>query len=138
MIITRVADVIRGKSLAHVSPSDTVAEACRVLCELDVGACVVISEDQLVGVLSERDVMRKCLCQGHSVEQMKVEQAMTGEVKSLPADGSLAEAIEIMKSGGFHHVPIVADGLVIGMLSNDDIPEEYRLLLEQFKEFRGS
>ena len=42
-----------------------------------------------------------------------------------------------MRSGGFHHVPILDKGTTVGLLSADDIPEEYRMLLERFKEMRG-
>jgi CBS domain-containing protein len=62
---------------------------------------------------------------------------MTPDPKTIHADGNLAQALEIMGQGGFHHVPVLRDGRTVGLLSSDDVPEEYRMLLERFKEIRG-
>jgi CBS domain-containing protein len=62
---------------------------------------------------------------------------MTGTPRTIDATGDLAQALQIMSEGGFHHVPVIREGSVIGVLSSDDIPEEYRMMLERFKEMRG-
>ena len=62
---------------------------------------------------------------------------MTRDLKTVTADGNFAEALEIMSKGGFHHVPIMQNDKTIGLLSADDVPEEYRMLWERYKEIRG-
>ncbi len=137
MIVSNVAQVIEHQSLAAIQVGDTVQEACKVMCELDVGAVVVQDGDALLGVLSERDVIRKCVCLGKHTAETRVADIMTADPKTIDAAGNLAEALEIMGNGGFHHVPVMRDGEAIGLLSADDIPEEYRMMLERFKEIRG-
>ena len=63
---------------------------------------------------------------------------MTGSPRTIEADGNLAQALEIMAQGGFHHVPVLDNGKTVGLLSADDIPEEYRMMLERFREMRGA
>ena len=137
VIISTVAKLIDGRTLAKTTPQQTVREACEVMCELDVGAVVVLDEERLVGVLSERDVIRKVVCKGRHSADTAVSDIMTASPQTIAANGQLAQALEIMGKGGFHHVPVVDGTTTIGMLSADDIPEEYRMLLERFKEMRA-
>jgi CBS domain-containing protein len=137
VIVSKVAHLIKDRPLARAGTSDTVSEACRILCELDTGALVVTDNDELVGVLSERDVIRRLICAGLTPENTQVAEIMTPLPQAMDAEGDVAQAIEIMRSGGFHHVPILDKGTPVGLLSADDIPEEYRMLLERFKEMRG-
>jgi len=137
MIVSNVAVVVEDQPLAAIRPGDSVSSACEVMCELDVGAVVVLDGETLVGVLSERDVVRKCICLGRHPADTKAAEVMTPDPKTIHADGNLAQALEIMGQGGFHHVPVLRDGRTVGLLSSDDVPEEYRMLLERFKEIRG-
>ncbi len=137
MIVSNVAKLIQGQPLASINPSQTVREACHVMCELDVGAVAVLDDGRLVGVLSERDVIRKVNCADRSSAETVVHEIMTPSPKTIAASGDLAQALEIMSDGGFHHVPVIDGDATIGVLSADDIPEEYRMMLERFKEMRG-
>jgi CBS domain-containing protein len=136
MIISTVAQILNDRPLAKVGPDDSVRNACNVMCSLDVGAVVVMQGNRLLGVMSERDVIRKCTCAHRHTGQTKVSEIMTADPVTIDTDGSLAEVLEIMGRGGFHHVPVLRKGEAIGMISADDIPEEYRMLLQRFKEFR--
>jgi len=138
LVISNVAVLIEDQPLAEIRPEDNVRDACKVMCDLDVRAAVVLDNTVLVGVLSEQDVVRKCICADRHTAETKVSEIMTGDPATIGADGNLAEALEIMSQGGFHHLPVMRDGKAIGLLSNDDIPDEYRMLLERFKEIRGA
>lgn len=137
MLHTTIASVLKGRSLAAIEPSASLRAACTLMCEHDVRAVAVIAGEELVGVLSERDVIQRCICPGRAVEEMQVHEAMTRDPKALNENDSLASALEIMAEGQFHHVPILRDGTVTGVLSSDEVPDEYRMLLERFKEIRG-
>ena len=138
MIHSTIASIINERPLASIAPTASVREACQVMCQLDVRAVVVQDESGLIGVLSERDVIQKCVCPGRHTGETAVGDAMTAKPKTLNENDSLAAALELMGEGRFHHVPILRDSQVVGLLSADDIPEEYRMLLERFKEIRGS
>lgn len=138
MIVSNVAEIISDQVLAEINLNDSVRDACNIMCSLDVGAVVVVDGDVLVGVLSERDVIRKCVCKGLHAAKTPVFEIMTAEPKTVYAHESLAKALDIMGKGGFHHVPVMDSGRAVGLLSADDIPEEYRMMLERFKELRGN
>ncbi len=138
MTVTNVGKLIGGQPLAEIQIDAKVREACEVMCRLDVGAVVVLDGQELVGVLSERDVIRKVVCPGLRTADTPVADTMTASPRTIDADGNLAQALEIMSDGGFHHVPVLDNGRTVGLLSADDIPEEYRMMLERFKGMRGS
>lgn len=137
MIYSTIASIIKDRPLASISPDASVRQACQVMCKLDVRAVVVQDQSELIGVLSERDVIQKCVCPGRHTGETPVSDAMTAKPQTLKENDSLAAALELMAEGRFHHVPIIRDRQVVGLLSADDIPEEYRMLLERFKEIRG-
>jgi CBS domain-containing protein len=98
---------------------------------------LVLEDARLVGVLSERDVIRKCVCRNRHTAETSVSEIMTADPITIDADGTLARSLEIMGEGGFHHVPVLQHGKPVGLLSSDDVPEEYRMMLERFKKIRG-
>lgn len=136
MIISSVEKLIDGKLPGQVQFNATIREACKRMCELNVGALVVFDQQQLVGIVSERDVIRRCLGIDLHVDETAVAMVMTKTPVTIDAGSSLANALEVMQTGGFHHIPVKKDGQLIGLLEQDDIPDEYHLLLEQFKELR--
>lgn len=137
MIYSNVESLLGGREPATIASSASVRDACKVMCRLDVRAVAVTDASGLVGVLSERDVISKCVCAERHTAETPVADVMTRPPRTMDASGDLAQALEIMSEGRFHHVPVLRDGAVIGILSSDDIPEEYRMMLERFKEMRG-
>lgn len=137
MIISCVEKLIDGKAPGRIQAGVSVREACKVMSELDQGALVVFDNEKLVGIVSERDVIRRCVCADRHTGETEVAAIMTRTPVTVEAGSSLANALEVMQSGGFHHVPVMKDGQVIGLLELDDIPEEYHMLLERFKELNG-
>jgi CBS domain-containing protein len=138
MIISNAAKLIEGKTRPVISPDASVNDACKTMLELDARALLVLDGEKLVGVLSERDVVRKCIAKDLDTTETGVVDIMTTEVKTIRAVDSIAMAIEIMQEGGFHRVPVVDGEKVLGLITSDDIPDEYRMLLERFREMRGS
>jgi CBS domain-containing protein len=137
MIISNVAKLIQGRPLAKVGPDSKVREACKIMCQLDVRAVLVLDGPHLVGLLSERDVIRKCVCADRHTGETEVVEVMTRDPVAIDDQDDLAHALEIMSEGRFHHIPVLRDGVPVGLLSSDDIPEEYRMLLERFKAMRS-
>ena len=135
-IVSTVAQILNDQPLAKVGPEDSVRDACNVMCSLDVGAVVVMEGDRLPGGMSERDIIRKCTCADRHMGETKVSDIMTENPRTIDAEGSLAEVMEVIGKGGFHHVPVLRKGKTIGMIAADDIPEQYRILLQRLKEFR--
>src|SRR3977135_1487427 len=106
-------------SVLSVTPETTLAEAAHRMVDHDTGAACVIDGDKLVGVISERDLLR-VLAQGFDPD-LHVRARLGGGVLRGAATTSLPESMAIMVDGHFRHLPVVDHGRVIGMVSMRDL-----------------
>jgi len=113
-----LADIM-ATTFATVAPDMSIAVAARHMIEIDTGAAAVIDEGSLVGMITERDLLR-FLSAGASPEA-KVNDRMTRHVLTATASTTLPEAMAMMVDGHFRHLPIVDHGRVIGMISMRDL-----------------
>ena len=128
--------MIKDRELPSVQTGATVRDACHVLDRYNVGALVVLDGEWLLGVLSERDIIRKCLGQDRRSDETTVDEVMTADPKTVTASEGLNDALAHMTDGRFRHMPVMEDGRCIGLLSIRDIPTEYRMMYERFQEMR--
>lgn len=135
MIIRSIETILAGRAFHTTSPEKTVRAACLQLDAANVGALAVVTAGRLAGVLSERDVIRKCLALGRRTDDTTVADIMTPDPVTIDAGAPLAEAMGAMVTGGFRHLPVMRNGAAVGMLSMRDIPTEYRLMFERFQEY---
>lgn len=134
MFVRSVREVVFGRALPCIASGASVRAAAHVLDEFNVGALVVLRGDDLLGLLSERDIIRKCIGQDRHSDSTAVDEVMTAAPRSVQADSGLNEAISLMAEGGFRHLPVMEDGRCIALLSIRDIPTEYRMMWERFRE----
>lgn len=137
MFIRSVRDAIAARPLAAVPLGTSIREAAHVLDHYNIGALVVLDQGRLAGILSERDVIRRCVAQDADPATTPVEAAMTADPETVAADAGLADAIARLSAGGFRHLPVIDAGHCIGILSIRDIPTEYRMMYERFLEMRN-
>ena len=112
----------KGHDVISVQPHRTLAEAIRTLSERRIGAVVVMGADgALVGILSERDIIRALGELGPSALESAVSRSMTSKVVTCRPQTSVDELMEIMTTGRFRHVPVVENGRVTGLVSIGDV-----------------
>ncbi|WP_437881952.1 CBS domain-containing protein [Pseudomonas sp. LRF_L74] len=120
-----VAEVLRTKPSAavfSVSPDTSVIEAVRLLAEHGIGALVVLSQGRrLAGIVSERDYVRKVALLERSDFQSRVSEIMTAKVITVSPSDSVAHCMQLMTDHRLRHLPVLADGELIGMLSIGDL-----------------
>jgi CBS domain-containing protein len=123
-----VAKVVRGRSPVVQPPAATVREAARTMAEHRIGAVPVVERRHLIGIFTERDVVARVIAAGRDVDRTRLEDVMTRRPETVSVDCPLLEALQVMISCGFRHLPVMAAGEVVGVISMRDIPIEYRLL----------
>ena len=137
MFIRSVRDALQDRTLASVPLGTTIREAALVLDRFNIGAVVVLDGPHLAGILSERDVIRRCVAQDGNPATTLVDAVMTAAPETVEAGAGMADAIARMSAGGFRHLPVLEARACIGILSIRDIPTEYRMMYERFQEMRG-
>lgn len=111
----------KNNEVHSVTPDDTVLTAIKRMAELGVGALVVLENDLLVGILSERDYARKVVLAGKSSKETPVRDIMSSPVLTTTLDGRANACMRLMTDRRIRHLPIVDGDRVVGMLSIGDL-----------------
>jgi CBS domain-containing protein len=111
---------IMSKTLTVVEPEATLGEAATMMGERHVGSVIVIEEDRIVGILTERDIVR-ALSREHDAPGLPVVEWMSKDPTTTSPDTGVKEALRQMVDGGFRHLPVTDNGKVVGMVSIRDV-----------------
>jgi CBS domain-containing protein len=110
----------RGAECARTA--ETVTDAARKMRDLGVGALPICGEDdRLAGMITDRDIVLKCVAEGHDTSTMKVEEYAGDEVVTIGADDSIDEALATMTKAGVRRLPVIDGHDLVGMISQADI-----------------
>jgi CBS domain-containing protein len=109
-------------NVLSVAPEDTIGEAAQKMTEEGVGAVVVSDFGRMIGIFTERDLMRAVAGRVHSSEA-RVREWMTPDPITLTEDASLEDAGQTMIERGFRHIPVVAGERAVGIVSIRDVAE---------------
>ncbi|NML73422.1 CBS domain-containing protein [Rhizobium sp. S-51] len=113
---------VKGRSVVTIGPNVTLAEAARVLEEHKIGAVVVVGmEGRIVGIFTERDVVRAIGQAGSSSLDQPVSSMMTANVFRCREETTVNELMEVMSSRRFRHVPVEDNGKLCGIISIGDV-----------------
>ena len=132
----RIADVLRGKGtqVATARPTTTVVELLGLLAQYNVGALPVVDEDRLIGIVSERDVVRHLHDRGPDILGSRVIDVMVAEVVSCTPDDEAVSLARIMTDRRIRHIPVCRDGVLCGIVSIGDLVKARIDQLEQERE----
>ncbi len=118
-----VSDIlqIKGSNVYSVISQLTVYEALKAMGEKNVGALLVMEDEKLLGIISERDYARKIILKGKSSADTLVKEIMTEKVISVSPDDNIEKCMELMSEKKIRHLPVVKDEKVIGVISITDV-----------------
>ena len=115
-----IRQVIGNRPLIKIGPDATVLEAARLMDAGDTASVVIMEDDRLVGIFTERDLLRRVVISGLQPGQTRVSEVMTPSPATVDIEQRVVHAMHIMNENGFRHVPVVEDGRVVGVISMRD------------------
>jgi CBS domain-containing protein len=111
----------KGQYVWNISPEACVYDAIEMMADKHVGALLVVSDDKLVGVVSERDYARKVILQGKSSKEIQVMEIMTSPAVFVTPEQTVEDAMRIMTEKHIRHLPVVGNGVILGVVSIGDM-----------------
>lgn len=111
----------KGREVWSVSPDTTVYDAIKLMAEKNVGALVVLVEDLLRGIISERDYARKVILKGKSSKEIPVKEIMSTDVVTIQPHQSIEECMALMTIRRIRHLPVLESNKLVGVISIGDV-----------------
>jgi CBS domain-containing protein len=109
------------ETVHSVAPDTLVTECVRTMTAKKIGALVVMDGERLAGIFTERDALNKVLSAGLEPGKTKVSEVMTKDPYCIPPTTTVGEAMELVTSRRFRHLPVVKDGKVLAVVSSGDL-----------------
>jgi CBS domain-containing protein len=139
--MTKIASILESRpdEIWSVTSGQSVLEAIKLMAEKGIGAVLVIDDNQLSGILSERDYARKIILENRSSDNTLVSEIMTADVFTTTPDSTVAECMSLMTDNDFRHLPVVDSAGVVGMISIGDLVrtviKEQQFTIEQLEQY---
>jgi len=133
----------KGAGIYTISPKATMFEALTLMADADVGALLVLKNDRVAGILSERDYARKVILKGKVSRETLVSEVMTEDVVKVSPSTLVDECMGIMTAKRIRHLPVVEDDKLVGLISIGDVVgaviDEEEFVIEQLTSYiKGS
>ena len=120
-----IYDLVKDRRVYSIEADHTVLEAARFMMEHNIGALPVIRNGELVGIVSERDIMNRVVAVGRMPGTTKISEIMTANPKSISVDESVENSLFLMREFGFRHLPIIDGKQLKGLVSLRDLLLRY-------------
>ena len=136
-----VRDMIRkkGDEVFTIAPQATVLDALKMMAKHNIGALLVMADDKIEGILSERDCVRKMELMGRDAKGTKVSEIMTSNVVTVDCSQPLEECMSLMIEKNIRHLPVYDGGELAGLLSVRDVLKEVvevqQMMLSQLERY---
>lgn len=118
-----VKDILKAKGtvIFSIKPGVDIYSALEVMVEKNVSALLVMEEEKLVGIFTERDYARKVVLKGKHSKDTKIEEVMTADLVTIEPESTIDECMRMMTSRFIRHLPVVEEGKVLGIVSIGDV-----------------
>ena len=140
MFSQRVKSVMDRKKLLTAPPETTVTQAAKRMASKNVGAVMVVEDEHLIGIFTERDILTRVVAAERDPKTTRLAEVMTTEPRTVDPNRTFGAALLMMFENGFRHVPVVDEGKVIGIVSSrhalDPDLEEFVAEAQRRKHYR--
>ncbi|MES2073400.1 MAG: CBS domain-containing protein [Pseudomonadota bacterium] len=137
-----VAHILHSKAsqaVSHIGPTAPVLDALKLLAERGIGALLVMEDEQIIGIVSERDYTRKVELLGRSASNTPVSDIMTSSVICVGPGNNNEECMALMTQNRLRHLPVVENGKLLGLISIGDLVKdiisEQQFTIEQLEHY---
>jgi CBS domain-containing protein len=117
----RICDLIKDQETYQAELGHTVLQTVCAMVELNIGAVPVVHNGKLVGIFSERDLMRRVVAEGRDCRSTCMAEVMTDDPLTVSTTEDLGNCMALMRRHGFRHLPVCHEGHLIGIVSLRDI-----------------
>ena len=138
MSTATIRDILGDRALHQVLPDTTLSDAAKLMAQHHVGAVAVTDNSALLGILSERDIVFRALARDLQADTTTARDVMTADPITVQIDDSFSDALMAKLGENFRHLPVMDGDRVIGLLSYRDIPAEYVMMFERFREMSSA
>ena len=118
MFSHKVKDVMDRKKLVKAPPSTTVLKAAKLMAMKQCGAVLVVEEDKLIGIFTERDALYRVMAKGLDPTVTTIGEVMTASPRTIAPETSFGHALYTMSQHRFRHLPVIKDGIPVGIVSS--------------------
>ena len=127
-----IPDVVNNQTVCTVKESDTARAAAEAMVRENIAAVIVTDDNSsLIGILTERDLARQVVATGADASKILVGDIMTANPDTLTPDDSAGDALELMHSRNYRHLPVAVDGRCVAMVSSRDLYRTMKAALEE-------
>jgi CBS domain-containing protein len=122
----------KGSDVLTVSPDTTVHDAIEQMEEISAGTAVVVDGDRMVGIVAERDVIRKVVLGDQKLNKVSVKEIMSTDLTTVTPETSLDDCMELITEKRIRHLPVLVNEKLVGIISIGDIVK-YLVFEKEFK-----
>jgi CBS domain-containing protein len=122
----------KGRDVLTVDPDTSVREAIEKMEDISAGTVVVMEGGAVVGMVSERDVIRKVVLQGQKIDKVKVRELMSTDLTTITPETSLDDCMQLITEKRIRHLPVLCNGSLCGIVSIGDVVK-YLIVEKDFK-----
>ncbi len=120
MLERTIRTIVQDQEIVSAPATTSVSDAARLMKQHTVGAILVVDEDRLVGIFTERDGLYRLVAEQRDASRTTLAEVMTPNPQTVHPDDPFPRALHMMHTGGFRHVPVVENGKPIGIVSARD------------------
>jgi CBS domain-containing protein len=139
--MSKVNDILetKGRVVFSVEPKVMVLKAIELMCEKNIGGLLIVENDRLVGIFTERDYARKLILKGKSSKDTPIGELMTASPFTVSPESSIEQCMELMTNKKIRHLPVEEHGKLVGMISIGDVVkqiiEDQKIIIEQLESY---
>lgn len=131
----------KGNNVFSINPYISVYQALEIMFEKNVSSLVVLENEKLIGIFTERDYARKVILKGKASRETPVGEIMSGNVVTVSPDSTIDECMNLMTNNFIRHLPVIENDKLIGLISIGDVVkyiiQEQKFIIENMEQYIG-